>query len=72
MKGTRKKKRQCGHFTGETGRKGFGFRKNLQQNLGKSTGTKITALVKKPVAIMETVKNVSQSTGHIRNMFRIV
>ena len=45
MKGTRKKKRQCGHFTGETGRKGFGFRKNLQQNLGKSTGTKITALV---------------------------
>ena len=72
MKGTRKKKRQCGHFTGETGRKGFGFRKNLQQNLGKSTGTKITALVKKPVAIMETVKNVSQSTGHISNMFRIV
>ena len=57
---------------GETGRKGFGFRKNLQQNLGKSTGTKITALVKKPVVIMETVKNVSQSTGHIRNMFRIV
>ena len=49
-----------------------GLRKNLQQNLGKSTGTKITALVKKPVAIMETVKNVSQSTGHIRNMFRIV